>query len=490
MKKSLAVLLFFTYALMADDAQKIQKLEQQVQELQKSLLELKENYKENKKITRESIDETYSYVEEVETRTLEDKLKFGLWLKFGNDNIDKTYANGEEVKSNNLLSTKLMFNVKADMLESLKFYGRVSMYKYWGSSATHPYSYYDNMQGRVPSDSSLYVERAYIDWFFFQGSALPMALTIGRQPTGDGPSHQFKDNVSRKATYSAILYDGVADGAVVTMNLAPSLGLQKTYLRLGYSKGFGYVNSDAVPGNAYIGASNSDIKDTNVYGVFLDTTFFGVENSLVQFSYSKMKDIIANPLDINYSNNKNLGDMDLAGAMVEFTNLNNLNLDLFAHYGYNKTHPNGEKYIIPYEGKEYYVSLLSTTFDPNAPFESHSGYAYWLGGRYGFGKNEKYKIGLEYNHGSQYWVSLTQGSFDVYNKLATRGDVYEAYVMYVANHYLNFRLGYMDINYDYSRSGWFVGESVAVDSIPKDAAGAKNIVSKLNSIYIQMNVVY
>lgn len=459
----------------------VRLLQKQVKTLQQEVQTLKKSQKQHAKKSDEDFNELYDFAESVETKVLEDKLKFSLGLRFGDDFIEKTYANGNKVKNNNMLTTKFMLGIKANIVDNLRFYGRLSMYKYWGSSAVHPYSYYDNMQGRVPSDSALYVERAYIDWFFFQDTSLPMALTIGRQPSADGPSHQFKDNVKRKATYSALLYDGVADGAVWTLNFSKILHYPKTYLRLGYSKGFGYVNTDKYIGNAFIGASNDDIKDTDVYGVFLDTTLPNMSNSLVQISYSQLRDIIANPLDVNYSNNKNIGNMSLFGAMVEVDNLADLNLDLFAHYGYNKTDPNGETYNDPMGNP---VGLLGDGE------EEKSGYAYWLGGRYGFGTDAQYKIGFEYNHGSQDWVSLTQGGYDLYNKLATRGDAYEAYLMYVVNRYLNFRLGYIAIDYKYTRSGWFVGESQKITSQSSELPNEQSYVDKLHSVYLKMNLVY
>ncbi len=470
MKRMLFLLFSGTLLLHANEKEEIKALKQEVEGLKKELKTLKNTQDQN-------YNELYDYTESVETRVLENKIKFGLGLRFNMDNFDKKYANGEKVKNTNVLSTKVMFKTRADITQNLKFHGRLSMYKYWGSAYEHPYSYYDNMQGRVPSDSSLYVERAYLDWFFLQDSSLPMALTIGRQPSSDGPSHQFKENIKRKATYSALLYDGVADGAVLTLNFSKLLHYPKTYLRFGYAKGFGYINTDNYVGNPYVGASNSDIKDTNVYGVFLDTTLPGIKHSLVQVSYSKLKDIIANPLDVNYSNNKNIGDMDLLGAMVEVQNLYDTHLDFFAQFGYNKTHPNSNRY----EVQNYPLGLLCT----GDACKSQSGYAYWLGGRYGFGKNAKYKIGFEYNHGSKNWINLTQGSFDLYNKLATRGNGYEGYLMYVVNRYLNFRAGYVLLDYDYTRSGWYVSQPMHVDD-----AHTTQELKKLRSPYLKMTLNY
>ena len=450
-------------SLKADRNIKQKELVQEVQTIKKAQIE-----------NAQAIEDVNEYTEEVEANSFKDKLDFGLGFKTNLDNFTKKYASGRKVSSNNVWSNKLMLNMKADISDDMNFYGRLSMFKYWGTSNVHKYTYYDNMQGRAPSNSALYVERAYLNWFLFQDSFLPLSFTIGRQPSSDGPSNQFKDNVLRKGTYSGLLYDGAADGIVLTANLSTVLDNPGTYLRLGYAKGYAYNESENDVGNAFIGASNNDIEDTNVFGVFLDTTIPNIDNSLVQISYSRMIDIVANPLDANTTENENIGDVDLYGAMVEFTNFNSSNLDLFAHYGHSVAHPNGKGY-------RNYGGLLSSNGDTS----DKSGDSIWLGSRYGFGKKQRFKVGLEYNHGSENWINLTQGSFDIYNKLATRGDAYEAYLMYVINGYANIRLGYVNVNYDYTGSGWFVGESKKINS---SVDNADTTVENLESIYLKMNV--
>jgi hypothetical protein len=268
------------------------------------------------------------------------------------------------------------------------------------------------------------------------------------------------------------LYDGSADGLVLTTNVSKLIDVDKSYVRFGYAKGFTYTETSPNAENPFIGPSNSDIDDTNVYGVFFDTPFPSEENSLIQVSYSKMIDIAANPFDTD--KNTNIGDLDLYGAMVEVNNIRGINLDLFAQYGHSVTHPNGNSY-------DTYGGLLNAGGETS----SKSGDSLWLGSRYAFGKKAQYKIGLEYNHGSKNWINLTQGSFDIYNKLATRGDAYETYAMYVINRYSNIRLGYIFIDYDYTGSGWFVGES---KKITNDMPHADSTVSELQSIYLKMSV--
>jgi len=480
MYKYISTLFLLTLTLSATDSRDlvIEKLLKEVQLLQQSVSELQQNQLIVQKKQNESekyVDELYDFAETTETRTLEDKLKFGVTFKTSLDNFSKKYVDGHTVDNNNMWSNKLMLNIKADVTSDMKFYSRLSMFKYWGNGVKHSSSNYDNMQGRVPSDSSLYVERAYLDYLFNKKGYIPMAITLGRQPSADGPSHQFKSNTSRKATYSALLYDGASDGMVFTFDVSKVIFNRNSFLRIGYAKGFGYSENVDNVLNAYVGASNNDLKDTNVYGVFFDTTIPNIKQSLIQLSYSKINDIVANQLDTDTTENKNIGDVNMFGAMVEISNLKNYNIDMFLHYGYIKTNPNFENYM-------NYGGLLNSLNDTS----SKSADAIWVGTRYGFGDKQKYKLGFEYNHGSKNWVSLTHGSFDVYNKLATRGDAYEAYIMYKINRYANLRLGYIKLNYNYSGSGSFVGESKDIS----DVSNLTNELKELQSIYFKMSLNY
>jgi hypothetical protein len=473
MKKNILFPILLVCNLSAFDKaeqQSFDNLLNEVTQLKNEIATLKKNQKENTQAIEESVD----FTENVEANLFKDKINFGINFKTNLENFSKKYADGDNVDSNNIWSNKLMINMKADITSNMNFYGRLSMYKYWGSNYIHPYTYYDNMQGRVPASSALYVERAYINWFLFKDSMLPIAFTIGRQPSSDGPSNQFKNNSTRKGTYSALLYDGAADGLVCTANISKIISLPQSFLRLGYSKGYGYSETSQNVGNPFVGASNTDIEDTNIFGLFFDTAIPNIKNSLIQLSYSKMINIVANPLDSNSDTNIDIGSVDLYGAMFELTNIKNTNLDLFAHFGYSIAHPNGNGYL-------NYGGLLSQTGDTS----DKSGYATWLGLRYGLGEDQSYKVGFEYNYGSENWLNLTQGSFDIYNKLSTRGNAYEAYLMYVINRYANIRVGYINIDYNYTGSGWFVGESQKISS---SMVNAENTLDKLDSIYLKMNV--
>ncbi len=438
------------------------------------------NQKQSKLITElyEEIDNLDQKLEEVETATLLDKVKLGLGFRVKMNNFDKTMANGSKISSDNIWSTKFTLSMRANITEKMKFHGRLSMYKYWADSTKHLYAQYDNMQGRVPSDSSVYLERAYIDWYFNLG--VPSALTIGRQPSADGPSHQFKENTTRKSTYSALVFDGASDGIVYTADISKPTNIKNAKLRLAYGKGFQNDETQIGVSNAFIGSQNDTLKDTNVAGLFFESSIATINKSLFQIGYVYMSDVIANAMETDTDKNQNIGDISFVGIMAEVTNFKESNFDFFAHYGISTAKPNNNLY--QYNG--YSFGLLRDSATDST--EDKKGSAFWLGGRYTFENFHNIKIGAEYNQGSKYWVTATQGSYDVYNKLATRGKATEIYGSYPINRYSFIKLGALNIDYDYTYSGWYQKKPKKISTLSETEK--TNILEKLQSIYLQFSV--
>jgi hypothetical protein len=96
---------------------------------------------------------------------------------------------------------------------------------------------------------------------------------------------------------------------------------------------------------------------------------------------------------------------------------------------------------------------------------SSNGYSLYLGTKYDF--NPQFHTGIEYNYGSKYWFSATQGAEDMFNKLATRGNAYELYGTWNISKYLNTKLSYLDIHESYTGSGWHFGEPAKKDADQK-----------------------
>jgi len=405
-------------------------------------------------------------------------------------NIELPNANSLKLLAPNKTKEKILHPLKLarDITEDLKFNGRLSMYKYWADSDPNLQSSRDSMQGRRPGDSALYVERAYVDWVMKEGE-IPLILTLGRQPSSDGPSHNFKDNTVRKSTYSALAFDGAADGAVLTANLAKSTGMENNAFRIAYGKGY-QAHENTYPTNLnFTGSdlnttSGANLEDTTIIGFFLDGAIPTISNTLVQLGYVTMSDLVFTDMSTGNVNkmgsNENLGDFAIYGVMAEGTNLFDSGLDLFAHYGISKASPNGR-----FVGG-YGLNSSDTNGDGVADKAEEDGSAYWLGFRYTI-PNNLGKFGYEYNHGSKGWFNMTVGSNSLTNKLATRGDAHEIYYLYELNRYAHLKAGYQMIDYEYTGSGDYRGAPL---SIAEALAANTNPIDELSNIYFSFNILF
>jgi len=398
------------------------------------------------------INDIYDTLDEVETKTIKDRINWGAELRTRVDNYkisdEMNMATGrlEDYSDNNRWTNRFRFNFDAKVIEGLLFHGRLTAYKNWSTvSQAAFYPYADPNLSHVPGDTSLKVDRAYIDWVV-PNMPIPIALTIGRQPASEGPPAEFKENRLRQSTYPVLLFDGEADGIVATIGLDRFLPLNNSALRIAYGKGYQSTNDKTV----YLG-SRYGIDDLNVFGTFFEAELPGFSNSLMVLSYVRGNDFVDSPVNPG----KNLGDMDLFGFHVQAPKLLDSGLDLFFSWGMNKSHPNGQFINMPVGGMTIPMGLLSSDGQ-----ESQTGWSVYAGLRYTLpikAMNSP-KLGFEYNHGSKYWFSFTQGSTELYNKLATRGDVFDFYYIQPFNKYLYFRAGYTIVNTDYTGSGWHIGE--------------------------------
>ena len=418
----------------------------------------------------EDIEDLDERLSTIETRSYTDKIQLGLGMRVEANNISTTYADGSEPANEDpAWRTKLNINMKSDITDDLKFTGRLSMYKNWGDSVTDPMSSMDAKQGREPDSSSgLYVERAYVDWNVNPDSDYPVYMTLGRQPSSDGPSYQIKEGMTRKGTYDALAFDGAADGIVFTANLNKALP-GTTALRFAY----GVPNN----GSDY---NSANMKDTKVSGIFLDKTCSLIkQDHLFQVYGVAARDLMGYPA--LGTGDKNVGDLNLYGAMFEIKNLKGF--DLFAHYAKSIAKPNGN--TVDMDGSTVTGAGMDTLglLSSSSSTADAKGDAFWLGTRYNF--NKKWAAGVEYNEGSKNWFSFTFAPNDPLNKLAARGSAWEYYITYEINRFANLRLGHTNIDYEYTGSGSWLGTPMAISSLL-----GTNAVSEISNTYLTFNLLF
>jgi len=191
------------------------------------------------------------------------------------------------------------------------------------------------------------------------------------------------------------------------------------------------------------------------------------------------------PLDPNKDlvlNRANLGNIYHTDA-VYMSKFNDLNY--FLTLGWSRTDAQSMD--------ELGNSLLGSLWDTP---EDKDGYSVYLGVRYDM-PTLPFKLGLEYNHGTENWISFTPGNDDLYaSKLATRGDVVEAYTIWdipageaISKFGKAFvRLGYQHYSYDYTGSGFWLGKPQDVDTLALDPLSAQfyTPVDSMDQIYLSL----
>jgi hypothetical protein len=420
----------------------------------------------------------YDTMDDLETKKLQNKINFGAELRtridtFKAESFDyvdmtrflanlkmgdsyftaatKALVHQDSLKDYNTWSNRFRITMDAEVTDTIDFHGRLSAGGYWGDSDSGD-AFFDRSQVFLGGhQQGLGIDRFYINWLP-QGLPIPFALTIGRQPSSEGPPFEIKENTVRQSTYPSLLFNGIADGIVATFGLDKITGLDDNGLRFAYGKAY-HSDSDSYMTPVPF-MDDGEAGDSDIYAAFFESKIPGLKNSLMVFSYARLQGLptaFFGPLEPKYYFiNKNLGNMDLWGAHFQAKNIKGSGLDIFFSYAGNHSSPSDPTPI----------GLLSW-----GNTEENDGYALYAGLNYTipYEPLNHPKIGFEYNHGSKYWYSMTVGCPDPFNKLATRGSVYDAYYIQPVNKYLFFRAGYTRVEYDYTGSGTYVGTPGATD---------------------------
>jgi hypothetical protein len=400
------------------------------------------------------------------------------------------------VKNDTLLTNRFGINLKAKATEDVQVKARLVMYKVWGhetddpvtSSGDAPFfadrvNVFDGTIGHVPADADLIVDYAYATWSNIAG--LPAWFSVGRRPSTGGIPGNIRQNQEKIGTAGIpnILVDYAFDG--ISIGAAPYIeALPGAYAKFCYGRGFeAGFESDSVP----------DLDDVDFIG--LNVVPYDTDNLHVEVQYDAGFNIFDTMSDgfsfqlpptgpgVTVTNpvSANLGNIHWVGGTVMGKVKDNLNL--FVSPALSWTDPNDSTTfaLVDFTGDGIPDPLAAGLLNDCNPAagvcedDSHTGWAVYLGGRYDFPSGTK--IGVEYNHGSKYWISTIPAADDMWtSKLGTRGDVYEAYIIQELK-WLKpiskagkayFRLGYQYYDFDYTGSNNWVGAPKKIEDLCGD----------------------
>jgi hypothetical protein len=373
-----------------------------------------------------------------------------------------TFTEGYDYNNDILYTNRLRLQMNAKVSDSVDFAGRLSMYKAWGdSTGVQTFNGFptsiniDGTTASVPNSDILRVERAYFTWH-----SPKFYLSIGRRPSTGGAPLNFRNDEPRGGSPLGSVVNFQFDGATFGWHINDNSTFRLCY-GVGFESGWGNAQELQRPADRLKDASffgiNWDILNTE--DVFIELTAlraFDVTDGfggLVVLPVDPVtgQDVPA-PVVLRYAPSANLGDIDwvsLVGIIHPGA------FDVFATLSYMKSDPNN--ITSPFGG------LFS---DPFESPQKQDGYMYYIGARYNFGNN-KTKLGLEYNYGSEYWFNMAVAEDSLFApKTSVRGDVWELYLTHRITKNFILKLDYLKYNFDYSGSGWHMGAPKDLDSTP------------------------
>lgn len=449
-------------------------LEERVDELEKRL----KYYNEMEEI-----------VDAIEKKSLQDNLNLTAQLRFrmdqfsykldklktdreGIDEVDRDAVEGNpfDKQYEPHYSLMLRVNMQAEM-EQAKFFARLV-----GTRSSQNNQRLCILSRKITAErenkgTSFDFDRAYFDLKFLDSDAAKFYFSAGILPTSGGSSSNIIENTTRKSMFPSLIFDSNVMGAILTADLSESVGTDRSFVRMIGGKAF-TLN----PGQFYYQCNRETIQNMDVGGLFFETRLPGLGENIAYIGANRAGNIKATPYlgsssaGIDLKTLDPLGDIMNYGMGIEMREIASA-WDFFFHYALS--HPAGNGNRIDFTGSANPVdtdgdgitdTVENSNGDPaytNASYAGgtllkEDGSAFHTGFRHGLCRCLKW--GVEYNRGSRYWWSATQGSEDVFNKLATRGHAMEAYINYYHKRMINFRLGYLNMHEDYTGSGWHFGE--------------------------------
>jgi len=419
----------------------------------------------------ERISDLEETVAEIARNTSGSHLKFKIDYRFAIENMQYEMTkgldnpNGDKAKNNAFMTNRLWIDMGYKATNNLSFKGQLAYNKAFGersgASTNNGMEGFDWIANENAYDDQIRVRQAYFLWqdqeFF--GTDIPWTFSVGRRPSTNG--HLI--NLREDDHASSPLAHGINvefDGASAKFTLSKEWG---TSVKLCAGRGM----SNAAPKftSAPYAEDNTENTDIDLAGLIF------VPYDDKQYSVNMMYYYANNLIDQDFTGGfENVGGMHSGTANITMNGI-------------------GEEWSDFLDETTFFISGAFSRTDPNnnasnamgagmlGSEDSVTGYSYWLGTQFPSLISEDGRWGMEFNHGSNYWRSITYAEdTNIGSKIAVRGDAYEAYITeYLVDDILSIQLRYTYIDYDYTGSNGFFGNvSGTPDRITNtttDAAG-------------------
>ena len=437
----------------------------------------------------------------------------------------------EEAKtSNSIWTNKLILNMAAQPVDNLVFKGAIGVYTTYGQNniATNSmFQGFDWYGTQKPTDSAIKLREAYFLYFGDIGE-MPYSVSFGRRPSTDGFITNLREDNDNPNSPVGHNINMEFDGASFKFDFDKLTGVSGLYFKLCIGRGFSDTRGSYSTGTTATGFSPGYIKgdqNPNMDLIGLLAQLYDDGQYKVMANYFKGYNMMGAGMNINLDINmpvsgpnvvyptpdygsirfNDVGDMDGWSLSVQVNGIGDEISDFlddtifFASYAGMKTKPKNNVVNNVNWSAAADAALLAGAGGNAAAAaamkagitasmsgagmlgsqESETGHSYYVGlNMPAFMESDR--IGLEYNHGSQYWRSFTYGEDTLArSKLATRGDAYEIYYnLPLVNKNLTAQFRYTYMDYDYTGSDNFFGQTGKPVKV-EDSAGAVKSASNV-----------
>ena len=431
----------------------------------------------------ESVDEKIAdlqeNVAELNKNTNSNHLKFAVDYRFAIDNLNYKMADGSKQKNDGFLTNRFWLGMNWAATNNLSFHGQLAYNKAYGARSGFTgqnagFETFDWITNENAYDDTLRVKNAYFLYRndTFAGAPIPWTFSIGRRPSTNGHLINLRDD-DHAASPQGHSINVEFDGLSAKFGLENLTGISGMYVKFCAGRGgtnaapkFFAVNpatGTVVNNGAPYATNKGDIGNIDLGGFIFRVFDNGQYTFDTQFYYAN------NLIDADINGTGQLLGMKTVGGMYSET----------ASFAINGIGDGISDFL---DDTTFFVSGAMMQTDPNknesmlgaANGKSKEGYSYWVGTQFPSLISEEGRWGLEYNHGSKYWRSITYAEdTNIGSKVAARGDAYEAYFTEpIIDDILSLQLRYTYIDYKYTGSNGFFGDTTGTPLKISDLTGA------------------
>ncbi|WP_297482025.1 DUF3373 family protein [Sulfurimonas sp.] len=401
-----------------------------------------------------SVDERLSDLEESLTNlnkaTNGSHLKFNVDYRFAIENMQYKMADGSNVNNDAFMTNRLWLNMNWAATKHLSFTGQLAYNKAFGARSganNGAYETFDWIANENAYDDTLRVRSAY---FLYKNDTfittdIPWTFSIGRRPSTNGHLVNLRDDDHASSPMGHTInveFDGLSSKFV----LENVTGVEGMYVK--FCAGRGLSNAKPrISSTPY--ASNKDTTpNIDLAGLIFVPYDNGQYSLNTQYYYANNLIDVKNPLDPTQGF-KTVGGLHSLTANIVANGI-------------------GDEISDFLDDTIFFVSGAMSITNPDkngggmlGRTEAKTGYSVWTGVQIPSLISEEGRWGLEYNHGSKFWRSMTYGEdTNIGSKLAARGDAYEAYFTEpIIEDALSIQVRYTYIDYAYSGSNGFFGDT-------------------------------